>query len=218
MAKVRRYLRWFEHVEWDHMMTLTHDVRFAPPVWRILQAREQFLIALKAAARKHGFKFIWALGVSDNGYIHHHVLIRGRAPSRRWMRRLWRKLTHCRQVHIRPAKPGDLWYLLFENAAKVPNIYTDARFEQENMRGLERFHRVNHSRDLAPKPPKKGYKYLGLRSTDEDDPGYQAALTQTRNRHSHPAPTLAAVDTATDITSMMVGERNGPEVSQRAGG
>lgn len=182
MSLVRKNMKWFGGVKWDSMMTLTHNVLFAPPVWRVLRAREQFLIALKAAARKHGFKSLWTLGVGNNGHMHHHVLIQGRAPSSRWMRELWRELTGCQQINIRPAKPGDLWYLLAENALKVPNIYEDERFTLENMRGLERFHRVSHSRDLAPKPPRKGYKYHGLRMTDEDDPCYKAALLKTRIR------------------------------------
>ena len=156
MQKIHRYMGRYGHHIWDFHMTLTCKLKFQPPVYLIGKATDYFHEFMAAFTRKYHLIFFWSAGVGDNGYIHFHVLLQGQKPSIKWIKKQWRAITGRRwRVHLTGARPSSLYYLLANNAAKIPDIYNDSRFIMADIYAMKDLHfrRVGPSYKLPKRFP-----------------------------------------------------------------
>lgn len=152
---------------WDYFITLTtKDYFFRPPTNRIWKLKAKFKAFLDAIEYKYGvIAYLWAIGTTDDGKIHFHILWRGPKPDEKWLSRKWHRYTGSYIVDIRDAKPGHVAYT-FWNAARLPHIHGDRSvfYLYWQRREMRNFRRYGASKGIiAPRQKKAAsdWKMLG---------------------------------------------------------
>lgn len=150
-----------------YMLTVTTRWAFTPNgMEHAKKAIAPFLRSLKY----RNIKYISVMGAAQHEKIHFHIACKGEKPSIRWIKQKWHKLTGCYYVHIEKWHSNLPAYLVWSNAAQIPN-HKEGKTAWITLE--QPFRRIQTSARLFPSKKQKQAadpdRYLHL---DSDEPKY----------------------------------------------
>jgi len=157
---VKEYVRRFEEIDFQFMVTFMTQVPYAPPFFHLRNLKSgPWKLMLQALRYKHDcIQYFWAMGATTKENVHFHLLIRFARPELGWIKRRWKKLTGSHIVHISPARRTSVGYVA-NNAARLP-VIPRARLSPMDLQDLRYTHRVGMSRNVVPpRAPSGRYRY-----------------------------------------------------------